>query len=116
MDTHRHTQLLRELNRILDVLIIQYHPEKIILFGSLVSGDTHAWSDIDLVIIKDTQERFMDRLIDVALLCDSDMGVDCLVYTPEELNRMLAERNPFILEVLRTGKVIYERQAVSAVA
>ena len=44
------------------------------------------------------------------------MGVDFLVYTPSEFAQMIADRNPFILEeVLRKGKVLYERQPASAV-
>lgn len=116
MDAERHRQLTRELQRVLNVLISEYHPDKVILFGSLVRGDIHPWSDIDLVIIKATDRRFAERLVDVALLCDSDLGVDCLVYTPEEFRQMVADGNSFIREVLQTGRVLYEREAVPAVA
>ena len=116
MDTDRHQQLTLELQRVLNILIRDYHPDRIILFGSLVSGDIHPWSDIDLVIIKATGRRFADRLVDVALLCDSDVGLDCLVYTPQEFDQMVTAGNPFIREVLKTGQVLYERQAIPAVA
>jgi predicted nucleotidyltransferase len=39
-----------------------YEPEKIILFGSLARGDTHEWSDIDLIIVKDTNARYGERV------------------------------------------------------
>lgn len=116
MDTERHQQLALELQRVLNLLLSQYHPDRIILFGSLVSGEIHPWSDIDLVIIKSTSRRFADRLVDVALLCDSDVGLDCLVYTPQEFDQMVAAGNPFIREVLKTGQVLYERQAIPALA
>lgn len=55
---------------------------KIILFGSLAEGKVNPYSDIDLVIIKDTRKRFLQRLKEVGLLCKARIGVDYLVYTP----------------------------------
>lgn len=75
------------------------------------------WSDIDLVIIKDTALPFLRRLKEVALLCRVWVGVDYLVYTPDEFTQMVADENPFILEeVIQKGKVLYERQPAKAVA
>ena len=39
-----------------------YNPERIILFGSGARGDTDEYSDLDIAIIKETDERFLDRL------------------------------------------------------
>ncbi len=44
----RKAALEAELKRILPIIIEKYQPEKIILFGSLATGDVHEWSDIDL--------------------------------------------------------------------
>jgi hypothetical protein len=41
-------ELNNELNRIVDVIVNDYRPEKIILFGSLANDDIHNFSDIDL--------------------------------------------------------------------
>ena len=38
-----------ELNRIIEVIKRYYEPEKIIVFGSLISGMVHEWSDIDIL-------------------------------------------------------------------
>ena len=40
-----------------------YDPEKVILFGSATRGDTDEYSDIDLIVIKETDRRFVQRLI-----------------------------------------------------
>lgn len=103
--------LERELKNILETLITKYNPEKIFLFGSLAEGKIHEWSDIDLVIIKDTNKRFMDRLKDVALMCDYNVGVDFFVYTPAEISDAINGENDFIRdEVLKKGKLLYERK------
>ena len=47
--------LEKELHRIVATLIEKYKPEKIILFGSLATSKIHEWSDIDILIIKETK-------------------------------------------------------------
>ena len=49
----RKKELQAELERILPA-IINCGVEKVVLFGSLVSGNTHKCSDIDLLIVKKT--------------------------------------------------------------
>jgi predicted nucleotidyltransferase len=117
MDAARQAQLTDALDNIVRTLISRYQPEKIILFGSMADGGVGSWSDLDLAIIKDTRAPFLQRLKEVALLCQAPVGVDFLVYTPGEFEQMIAEENPFILqEVINKGRVLYERQPVSTVA
>ncbi len=114
MNEERQAKLNQALERILLTLAAEYRPEKVILFGSMAQASVGEWSDLDLVIIKDTSKPFLQRLREVALLCRAPVGVDFLVYTPSEFDQMIAERNPFILEeVLRKGKVLYERQSTA---
>ena len=111
MHTERHAQLTQALDQILTTLKREYQPEKVILFGSMAQGDVQEWSDLDLAIIKETSLPFLQRLKQVALLCKPRVGVDFLVYTPSELEKMISDHNPFIVyEILDKGKVIYERQ------
>ncbi len=91
--------------------IKKYDPEKIILFGSYARGEIDEYSDMDFVVIKKTDKRFLERLIEVTKLIDSDLGrVDVFVYTPEEFEDMIKTANPFILQVLKEGKVVYESE------
>jgi predicted nucleotidyltransferase len=107
----RQQQLNGVLEQIMDVLVKQYAPQKVILFGSMAGGEIHEWSDIDLVIVKDTPKRFLARLKEVALLCRAPVGVDYLVYTPQEFERLASDTsNPFFQhEILEKGQVLYER-------
>ncbi|MEZ4860997.1 MAG: nucleotidyltransferase domain-containing protein [Caldilineaceae bacterium] len=117
MNKKRHAELLHTLDTILDKLVNEYHSEKIILFGSLVTGNVNEWSDIDLAIIKETSKSFIDRSVEAALLCLAPVGVDYLVYTPKEFSQLIRDKNPFVLEeIVNKGKVLYERTAISAVA
>lgn len=106
----RKDDLERELKRIVSVIIKEYSPEKIILFGSLVNGKVHEWSDIDLVIIKETKERFIKRPYSIHLMTDPKIGTDFIVYTPDEFKKMIDDDNYFIIdEILNKGEVLYER-------
>lgn len=88
--------------------IKSYRPERVILFGSAARGDTDIQSDLDVIVIKETDEPFTNRLEAMANLCPQGVHADILVYTPGELQTMLAEGNPFITQALQEGKVIYE--------
>jgi predicted nucleotidyltransferase len=117
MNTERYKKLTAALEHIMHVLTTQYQPEKVILFGSLAEGTVGEWSDIDLVIIKDTSLPFLQRLKEVALLCRVSVSVDFLVYTPNEFAQMIADNNPLIVkEILQKGKVLYEYEPAAAVA
>lgn len=79
------------------------------MFGSYARGEQDAYSDVDIVVIKDTQERFLDRLATVYEYVCPDFAMDVLVYTPGEFEEMASEGNPLIERIRREGIVLYER-------
>jgi uncharacterized protein len=84
-----------------------YDPERIILFGSHARGEPAA--DIEVAIIKETSDRFLDRLKVVYERWTLPVAVDILVYTPMEWTQMIEEERGFILRILREGREIYAR-------
>lgn len=109
-DLNRKNKLEQELKRVVDKLRKEYDPQKILLFGSLAKGRTRAWSDIDLLIIKATEKRFIERLKEVALLTQPRVGIDFFVYTPEEFQEMISEPGTFQrVEMVEKGKVLYDK-------
>jgi predicted nucleotidyltransferase len=108
--TARSRQALLEakLERFLPLLLEHYDPERILLFGSLASGETEAWSDIDLVIVRETSRRFLDRT-EVMQVLRPGVGVDILVYTPAEFAQLSQEWAFVRDEIAGKGKVLYEQ-------
>ena len=94
-----------------EILIREYAPEKLILFGSVAQGDIHEWSDLDLVVIKKTDKPLLERTEEILRLVRPKVGLDVLVYTPEELDSLVDERRGFVLdEIIYKGAVAYERR------
>ena len=105
----RQQLLEQELARYVRLLTEHGDPEQVIVFGSLATGQIHAWSDIDLVIVERTNLPFWQRLRQTRRLLQAQVGTDILVYTPEEFDQLRRERPFFREEILAKGKVVYER-------
>ncbi len=107
--------MIKELSDIRRRLIKEYDPEKIILFGSRAQGKDSEGSDIDLVIVKETDKRPLDRRIEVeTLLADRAVPMDLIVYTPDEIRRLYSIGSPFVEEIVEKGRLLYMRKATSA--
>jgi predicted nucleotidyltransferase len=105
----RWPEVERELDRIV-ARLRTLDPERVILFGSFARGDFHEGSDIDLMVILNTSERFIDRIGHVLEVLDpADFDVEPLVYTAAEYENMRQRRTTLIDAVEREGKVLYER-------
>ncbi|MEW6026655.1 MAG: nucleotidyltransferase domain-containing protein [Planctomycetota bacterium] len=91
----------------------EYTPERIILYGSFAYGHPNRNSDIDLLIIKDTQERPIDRRIRVRRIADirdsSYPAFSPIVLTNKELKRRVQIGDQFVKEILNKGKVLYAK-------
>jgi predicted nucleotidyltransferase len=99
----------KEIQNIVDQLIRLYKPEKVILFGSLAEGRIHQGTDIDLFIIKsDVPELGVDRIRQLDSLIKYKLATDFIVYRPQELEHRLKLGDPFVKNVLKEGKVLYE--------
>ncbi|MBN1583122.1 MAG: nucleotidyltransferase domain-containing protein [Anaerolineae bacterium] len=94
--------------QILYRIVAGYHPQRVIVYGSFARDDVHERSDLDLIIVKHTDERFIDRIECVLAFCNGEMVVEPLVYTPKEIDMMLNEGNSFLETALQEGITIYE--------
>ena len=83
--------------------------KRAILFGSYARGEADRNSDLDLIIVADTKADWFDRYRAFPGVYNIWRGgIDILIYTPEELEEMLAGGRAFIEDALREGVTIYE--------
>ena len=74
------------------------------MFGSVASGTSDDHSDIDVILVRDTELPFFDRVREIMDLRLEFGAADLLIYTPAELNEMLAEEGRhFVKHAVRTG-------------
>jgi len=103
----RKAALSSELERVVGVLRDAYAPQLVYVFGSVAHGDVSEWSDVDMVIVKETDKRFLDRIAEVLDLVVPRLGMDVVVYTPAEWAALSRQRRFVREEVLGKGKLLY---------
>jgi predicted nucleotidyltransferase len=97
---------MEEINQI----IRNYNPEKVILFGSKAKGNSEEDSDYDLLIIKDTQTRRLNRREEALKDIYLKVPMDLLILTPNEIEYLKKNKSEFIKEIFDEGVVVYEKK------
>jgi predicted nucleotidyltransferase len=97
------------IKQLLEPVLRKYGIQKAILFGSYARGAQSRKSDIDLILIQETDRRYFDRYEGVLREMQDQIpgrDLEVLIYTPEELKRISHRR--FIQDAVQQGRVIYE--------
>lgn len=100
----------REIEAIVKRIGEGYQPLKVILFGSHAWGQPTEDSDIDLLIVKETSDRFIDRWVAIReLIADPArrFPVEPIVLTPQELDRRIERGDQFFQRIVTHGKLLY---------
>jgi predicted nucleotidyltransferase len=100
-----------EIDRIINRIVEVYQPEKVILFGSYAGGNVREDSDLDLFLIKQTNEEPVARAAGIRKeLRDFFVPMDILIFTPDEIERDKDRKYTFIHNVLKSGRIVYAGQ------
>lgn len=98
----------QRIKSIIDEIAKNYKPDKIFLFGSFAWGNPTKDSDIDLLVIKKSEKPILEMIKDVyKIVFKKGEAVDVLVYTPEQLEKRKKINDPFILNIINNGKLLY---------
>ena len=87
----------------------QFHPHKIVLFGSYAYGKPTVDSDVDLFVIME-RTRFRGERITVRIRhsVPRHFPMDLLVCTPAKVGKRLRWGDGFMKEVFEKGEVLHE--------
>ncbi|MDO8930142.1 MAG: nucleotidyltransferase domain-containing protein [Bacteroidota bacterium] len=103
-----------ETAKIFDIvnrIATKFNPDKIILIGSYAAGTPNNDSDLDLLIIQDTELPPHRRSFAIQkFLIGSLVPMDILVYTNNEFEQEQKEKYSFISNAIKTSKILYERR------
>ncbi len=93
-------------------IVSQFHPDKIILFGSHARGDAGPDSDVDLLVVMQPHGSKRERVVEVyGLLPGMGVPKDVMIVTPEEFDIYRDAPGTVIRTACREGKVLYDRAA-----
>lgn len=111
IDISRSEELFYKINRFVDKIASHINVKKVYLFGSVARNDFNEGSDIDLAIIGDFRERFLDRSDKILEM--TELPIEALCYTEQEFEEMIRRGNPFVQEILK-GKILYNSEGSRA--
>lgn len=99
-----------KLQEITDKIVKDFQPQKVVLFGSYAWGEPTAESDIDLLVVKETNlsTREIAKEIDGSLF-PRPFPIDLIVHTPQQVARRMEMGDFFINSILSKGKVLYAK-------
>ena len=102
--------ILEGIRRVTRQVVEQFHPQKVILFGSYAYGQPTEDSDVDLLVVMPTEENPLHTAARISAAVDHPFPLDLLVIRPSDLVVALQEQNIFETEVVKKGVILYEAE------
>ena len=89
-------------------IVENFHPQKVILFGSYAYGKPNEDSDVDLLVVMPYQGRNSQKAIEILSKIKTPMPLDLLVRTAEQVKERIEMEDFFMQDIVSKGKVLYE--------
>ena len=86
----------------------EFHPDRIVLFGSYAYGVPTAESDVDLLVVMPFPGAGSTQAVEILRRVKARIPLDLVVRTPEDMRQRLAWNDFFLKEVTENGEVLYE--------
>ena len=107
----RKKSVAKEIQMMVNRIVKEFQPERVILFGSHARGEGGSDSDVDLLIVMPVEGSKRDKSIEIGVaLHDVRIPKDIIVTTPEEFEwrKEIAGtiERPAVLE----GKTLYAKE------
>lgn len=92
-----------------DRIVREFHPDRIILFGSYADGTATEDSDVDLLVVMPFGGKNLTQSVQILVQADPHFPADLLARRPDDTERRYRQGDPLIRAALDRGKVLYER-------
>lgn len=103
---------LLDIQQVVQRIVDQFHPQRVLLFGSYAYGEPTPDSDVDLLVTMDTPLHSVEQAVEIRKAVDFPFPTDLLVRTPRQIAERLKMADPFFEEILDKGMVLYEADNV----
>ncbi|MEO5802804.1 MAG: nucleotidyltransferase domain-containing protein, partial [Verrucomicrobiota bacterium] len=87
----------------------EFHPDRVILFGSYATGNPRPDSDVDLLVVLPFEGENFRKSLEILNRFNPRFPVDLLARRPDDTARRYREGDPLIREALDYGQVLHER-------
>jgi predicted nucleotidyltransferase len=99
---------IAEVNEFVQQIAAEFAPQCVILFGSQARQDAGPDSDVDLLVIMETQKRPLEQAVEIRQRISRKFPLDLLVKTPADVQRRLGMGDQFLATIMAEGKVLYD--------
>ncbi len=98
----------RIIKKVAQEIVNHFHPRQVILFGSHAYGTPTKDSDVDLLVIMETEERNLPQALKISRTISHPFPMDLVVLKPHEVQTRLAGGDLVLREILTKGEVLFE--------
>jgi predicted nucleotidyltransferase len=95
------------IQEVADQIAREFHPQKIILFGSYAYGMPREDSDVDLLVVMPFDGNPIHKAVEIHKTLNTKFAMDLLARTPEVIKQRLEWHDFFIMDIIEKGKILY---------
>jgi predicted nucleotidyltransferase len=106
----QHQTRWQQIMCLCDAIAQEFHPDKIVLFGSYASGKPRPDSDVDLLVVmpfEGSPFRQTAVILGHVVRTVGVLPLDLLVRTAEQVQERLRMGDSFMRDIIAHGKVMY---------
>ena len=100
----------KKITAFVNQIAAQFHPQRIVLFGSYAYGQPNADSDVDLLVIMPHKGHSAIQAAEILKRIHAGFPIDLIVRSPRVIRQRIAMNDFFITEILEQGQTLYEAQ------
>lgn len=97
-----------KIEKVTRQIVERFRPRKVILFGSYAYGQPTEDSDVDLLVLIETEDAPLHVAAQIASEIEHAFPIDIVVRTPTELEAAAQRQGVFASEMLSKGIILYE--------
>ncbi|TFF89533.1 MAG: hypothetical protein EU549_00240 [Promethearchaeota archaeon] len=100
-------EIIEYLNILIEKIKDYYSIKCVIFFGSRARGDFSPHSDIDLIIVGNFRQKFINRADKIYEIHDWKLGLDVFCYRPQEFDELFHNGTVSALDAIDEGICLY---------
>jgi predicted nucleotidyltransferase len=99
---------MQDIQALVERIVEEFHPQRIILFGSYAEGRPTPDSDVDLLVVLPFRGKGWQMASEIRKRARPTFAMDLLVRTPDQVRQRLRTGDILLREIAQHGKVLYE--------